>query len=115
MIIKKAERPAKTIENMRGGTGVITLNHLTTDDLRPKNTRVLSEIIVKPGDSIGAHPHEGESEVYFCMSGQGEVLDNGEYKPFMPGDAQVTVGADPHGIRNTGTEDVHILAVVVLN
>ena len=115
MIIKQAERPIKTTEGMRGGTGTITLCHLATDEMRPKNTRVLSEITVKPGDSIGAHPHEGETEVYCCLAGHGEVLDGGEYKPFTPGDVQVTVGNDPHGIRNTGTEDLRFLAVVVLD
>lgn len=115
MIVRNENRNKRIVENMRGGTGPITFYDLTNDAARLKNIRLLSELVVKPGGSIGAHAHENESEVYFCISGEGLVLDEGEYVPFLPGDAHFTTGNDPHGIRNNGTEDLRFLALIMLD
>ena len=115
MIIKREERNIRVVEDMRGGTGEITFLDLMNDATRVKHSRLLSEIIIKPGDSVGEHSHDKESEIYFCLSGKGRVLDEGEYVPFLPGDVHYTTGNDPHAIQNDGDEDLHFLALIVLD
>jgi len=115
MIIKSDERNTRIAEDMRGGKGAITFYDLTNEASRVKHIRLLSEIVVKPGDSVGEHSHEDEAEVFFCLSGEGLVFDDGAYVPFLPGDVHFTTGNNPHGIKNEGTEDLRFLALIVLD
>jgi len=115
MVIRKDERPTMTRENMRGGEGMINFRHLTTPESLPKNSRLLSEVSLKPGESIGAHVHEGETEVFFCISGSGSILEKGEYVKLKPGDVAVTNIGDPHSLKNDGEEDFVVLAIIILD
>jgi len=101
-------------ENHMGGEGHLAIRHILTspDELLNKG-RAFAHSTLEPGASIGYHIHEGESEIYYIYSGEGEINDNGTTIPVKPGDAIVTPNGHGHGIRNTGEEALHFIALIL--
>ncbi len=115
MIIRKDERPTQVREAMRGGGGSVFFRDLVPAQAMPCKTRLLSELTLKKGDSVGAHNHEGEVEVYYVLSGTATVLDGGEDKLLYAGDVAVTDGDSPHALANQHDADLVVLALIVLD
>jgi quercetin dioxygenase-like cupin family protein len=99
-------------EKMRGGEGSVQLVHLA-DCENEKNIRLLAEITLKPGCSIGRHSHDNETEYFIILSGKGTVDDNGESKEVKAGDTVITGNGAAHSISNSGNEDLIMNAVIV--
>ncbi len=101
-------------QNMRGGEGEISIKNLfQSGDLQDK-TRLVAEVTVPPQGSIGLHPHNEEEEIYYFISGNGEVDDHGQRKPIKAGDAMVTGNGQSHAVYNTGSMPLVFLAVIIL-
>jgi len=65
MIKRSSDYLGDLKENMRGGEGVIKIEHLLTQSEMYDNGRLFAKITVEPGDSIGFHVHEGKMETYY--------------------------------------------------
>lgn len=63
-----------------------------------------------PGAAIGYHLQE-EDEVYYVLSGTGEMEMNGKFFPVKAGDAILTRPGSSHGLKQTGTDDLVIFIV----
>ena len=113
MLITKSGRPIRRLKNVQGGSGEITLHDLATPETLPANLRVLSYITLKPGESVGNHRHQDETEIYHCIEGEGLVQVCSVETEIRPGDTVVIPPGGLHGIRNTGLIDLTVLAVVV--
>jgi len=113
MLKKKNAQKVETRENMRGGTGTITIRHyLEPEEIKAK-TRLCSELTLPPGASIGLHDHVNEDEIYLIQKGQGSMIDNGREFPVTAGDAVLTGQGASHSVKNTGEEDLLITAVIL--
>ncbi|MDR2371048.1 MAG: cupin domain-containing protein [Treponema sp.] len=112
MIVKRNEMKTETKEKMRGGEGTISFVHFA-DCANEKNIRMLAELTVPPGASIGYHQHNSETEYFLVVSGSGVVNDNGAEKPVAAGDAVITGGGVSHGVKNTGNVPLVMHAVIV--
>jgi len=66
----------------------------------------------EPGQEHALHTHEGMDKVYQVIEGQGVFLLEGEAVPMQAGVVLVAPEGIPHGIRNTGTERLLVLAVL---
>ena len=99
-------------ENMRGGEGSVNFVHLV-DTETEKHTRMLAEITLAPGCSVGYHDHQNETEYYFILSGSGMVNDNGAEKPVKAGDSIITGNGASHGLKNTGNVPLVFTAVII--
>jgi mannose-6-phosphate isomerase-like protein (cupin superfamily) len=99
-------------EKMRGGEGNTAITHLVNCE-NEKNIRMLAEITLQPGCSIGTHSHENETEYYIILSGNGTVNDNGKEVTVQAGDAIVTGNGASHSISNTGAVPMVFNAVIV--
>jgi mannose-6-phosphate isomerase-like protein (cupin superfamily) len=99
-------------EKMRGGEGNAEFVYLINCE-NEKNIRLLAEITLRPGCSIGNHCHEAETEYYIILSGSGMVNDNGTETPVKTGDVVVTGNGASHAIANTGTVPLVFHAVIV--
>jgi mannose-6-phosphate isomerase-like protein (cupin superfamily) len=97
---------------MREGDGVITLKHLI-DEAQETNLRLLAEVTVPPGASIGDHAHEDETEYFIFLSGTGVVYEEGVEKPVVAGDTMVTGHGASHSVKNTGTVPLIFHALIV--
>jgi mannose-6-phosphate isomerase-like protein (cupin superfamily) len=115
MIIKKDDRAKSLRPKLKDGQGVINIFDLTTDESRPEKLRLCSEFVLKPDESIGSHAHIGETEIYYVLSGEGSVLDNGEFRKLHPGDTAITDGESPHSIKNDGYEELRFIGIIVLD
>jgi mannose-6-phosphate isomerase-like protein (cupin superfamily) len=97
---------------MRGGEGKTELVHLV-DCENEKNIRLLAELTLQPGCSIGSHNHENETEYFLILSGEGVVNDNGTEKPVKAGDTVITGNGASHSIRNNSSVPLVLHAVIV--
>jgi mannose-6-phosphate isomerase-like protein (cupin superfamily) len=112
MLIKRNEMKTETKEKMRGGEGETKLVHLV-DCENEKNIRLLAEITLKPGCSIGSHSHKNETEYFLILSGEGAVNDNGTEKPVKAGDVVITGNGASHSLCNNGSVPLVLHAVIV--
>ena len=61
-----------------------------------------------PGSAIGYH-RQDEDEIYYVLSGSGELTLNGERSVVGPGTAILTRPGSSHGLRQAGSEDLVII------
>ena len=113
MIIRKADKTERFVKNVRGGEGDIIFNDIVLENLLPENLMLCSVITIKQGDSVGKHNHHGESEVFYCLSGQGYVFDQGREVTFFEGDTLLTLYGEYHSIRNENEADLVIVALII--
>lgn len=100
-------------DNVAGGKGYITKKYILSGDKLPSNCRMYAEVTLTPGCSIGYHPHNGESETYYIISGNGEYNDNGNMCKVQVGDITYTPSGKAHGIENTGDTDLVFMAIIL--
>ena len=67
-------------------------------------------VIVYPGGTVPVHSHT-MVESYTVLQGRGEVTVNGECQPIQAGELVYMEPGNEHGIRNTGSEDMHLMFV----
>jgi quercetin dioxygenase-like cupin family protein len=115
MYFESNDMQSETREKMRGGDGKVErLSIIPQDDLPPK-IRFTGVIMLKKGCSIGIHPHTGDEEIYYCMSGEGVLDDNGTTKIFKKGDCHICKDGQSHGISNQKEEILTIFEAIALN
>jgi len=66
--------------------------------------------ILHPGSAIGYHLQK-EEEIYYIISGTGEMTMNGKTFMVYPGDAVLTFAGSSHGLKQVGKEDL----VMIIN
>lgn len=64
--------------------------------------------VLHPGSAIGYHLQK-EDEVYYIISGSGEMQMNGKSFPVKTGDAILTRPGSSHGLKQTGKDDLVII------
>jgi mannose-6-phosphate isomerase-like protein (cupin superfamily) len=69
---------------------------------------VFRKRVLHPGSAIGYHLQEVD-EVYYIVSGTGEMKMNGETFPVQAGDAILTRPGSSHGLKQTGKDDLVII------
>jgi quercetin dioxygenase-like cupin family protein len=114
MIISKGDMKLEQREEMRGGTGAVSILHLADGD-KLSGARLFSEVSLEKGCSIGSHTHTGETEYYYILSGKGTVAEDGGIKQVLPGDLVVTGNGESHSIRNSGEETLRFIALILLD
>ncbi|MDL2253993.1 cupin domain-containing protein [Ruminococcaceae bacterium OttesenSCG-928-I18] len=114
MIRKREEQPTETRSNMRGGAGDVVFRSLLTgeEEMNGKG-RLYSVLTLPAGGSIGYHVHEGESETFYVLKGQGEFDDNGHKRQIEQGDVLQTPNNGGHSIANTGKEPLELMALIL--
>lgn len=66
----------------------------------------------EPGQTHDLHAHEGMDKLYYVIDGDGTFLLEGRHLAMQAGDLMVAPEGVPHGIRNTGTGRLLVLAVL---
>jgi quercetin dioxygenase-like cupin family protein len=66
----------------------------------------------EPGQEHALHAHGGQDKVYQVIEGEGEFLLEGTALPMRAGDLLVAPEGVPHGVRNTGTQRLLVLAIL---
>jgi mannose-6-phosphate isomerase-like protein (cupin superfamily) len=69
----------------------------------------LSHALFSPGQKASAHRHEGLCEVFYVLSGCGQmIVDNIDY-PLEQGSCIVVEAGELHELVNNGEEDMTVL------
>jgi quercetin dioxygenase-like cupin family protein len=66
----------------------------------------------EPGQEHALHAHEGMDKVYHVLSGEGRFLLEGREEPMRAGTLLVAPAGVAHGIRNTGSGRLVVLAIL---
>jgi len=66
----------------------------------------------EPGQQHALHAHSGQDKVYHVLQGDGVFLLDGRELAMTSGDLLVAPEGVPHGVRNTGTGRLLVLAVL---
>ena len=115
-MIKRAEELQQVeVHELRGGEGTLLKTLLGNSEETFGHASLFATFTYPPGSSIGYHTHEGETELYYFIAGTGRVSDDGVFYDVKPGDSMCTPTGHGHGVENTGSEDMEILAVIVLD
>ena len=67
-------------------------------------------VVIYPGGSIPVHEHI-TVESYTILQGDGEMTVDGECQPIHAGELVYMEAGKPHGLRNTGSLDMHMMFV----
>ncbi|MFA6291637.1 MAG: cupin domain-containing protein [Victivallales bacterium] len=113
MIKRSSELKCEVREKMRGGNGIVMIEHFWEPGTELKaKTRLCAKLTLAPGDSIGFHKHDNEEEVYIIISGVAEAEDNGKIERLCPGDTILTGNGAGHSIKSVGTEPLEVIAII---
>jgi mannose-6-phosphate isomerase-like protein (cupin superfamily) len=66
----------------------------------------------EPGQEHRLHAHEGMDKVYHVLEGSGVFVLDGRSEPMGPGTMLIAPEGVPHGIRNTGSNRLVVLAIL---
>lgn len=69
---------------------------------------VFRKRVLHPGASIGYHLQK-EDEIYYILSGTGEMTMNNKKFTVQAGDAILTLPGSSHGVKQTGKDDLVII------
>jgi len=112
-MIKTSEQIKIETECNAAGEVKLFLSQLGDFSDISKNLRTFAHAVLKPGEEVEFHIHEGESESYYILSGKGLYDDNGELIEITKGTVTCTPSGSGHGIKNTGTENLEFIALIV--
>jgi quercetin dioxygenase-like cupin family protein len=66
----------------------------------------------EPGQQHALHAHPGQDKTYLVLEGSGLFLLDQRELPMQAGDLLVAPDGVPHGVRNTGSSRLLVLAVL---
>lgn len=100
--------------NKEGKEKMLKTNLRDFEEWNPK-VRLFSLVQVKPGEEVEYHTHDGESETFYILSGQGIYNDNGHEVDVAPGMVTLTPSGQGHSIKNTGDEMLVFIALIIVD
>ena len=112
MIINVNKIVPEAAEEVSGGIGTVQA-HKLLDFFPGSAIKSVGLVRLEPGASIGPHSHNGEEDFYFCISGTGIVIDNGQEHSFTPGVLQITRDGETQAIRNNGETELVFLGALL--
>jgi mannose-6-phosphate isomerase-like protein (cupin superfamily) len=74
----------------------------------PKLPMVFRKRTFHPGSGVGYH-EQAEDEIYYVLSGKGEMTLDGKKVEVTPGTAVLTRTGSSHGLTQVGAEDLTVL------
>ena len=66
----------------------------------------------EPGQEHALHAHAGQDKAYLVVAGTGQFLLDGQDLPMRAGNLLVAPESVAHGVRNTGSERLLVLAIL---
>ena len=112
--IRRSNEVPVNRKQMFGGTGEVEMHQLLrgADEMYGKG-RLFNHVVLAPGTELGWHVHDGDGEIYFIIRGTGEYNDNGTITTVSAGDVSFVGSGEGHSIKNTGTEPLEFVALIL--
>jgi mannose-6-phosphate isomerase-like protein (cupin superfamily) len=101
------------LTGIAGGRGMGAIKTLVEScDLYSK-AGLLAEVVLEPGSTVGYHKHEGEGEMYYITSGEGDYTEDGATTRVAAGMVTCVYAGHSHGLKNTGGTPLAFIAVII--
>ena len=113
LIVSDTGSPS-TMVGLHGGAGVNRWKRFVTGLMLHADWDSFEHNSLQPGGVIGEHVHTRTEEIYFVVSGRGEMTFDGETFEVEPGDLIMTPLNGRHGIRNLGDEPLEFVVAEAL-
>ena len=111
MIHYKREMPEGLEREPAGGKGQMTfLTLFRPEDLEGK-TGMFAAVTLEPGNTVGEHVHDTDSEVFYVMEGEAVMIEDGRRYPVSAGDIEYCPKGHSHGIENLSDRPMTFLAL----
>ena len=78
MFQMKDEMQTAVKHNIRGGDGSPSFRYLFSAEQLGNRAEMMAVITLRPGESVGVHPHETNGEAYCILEGAATVTEDGE-------------------------------------
>lgn len=114
-MIKSKEQISVSTECNDSGKIKLYLSDLADFTNKNPKLRTFAHAVLKVGQEVEFHVHNGESESYYILSGKGLYNDNGELTEVTEGTVTYTPSGHGHGIKNIGDENLEFIALIVLD
>ena len=113
-MVTTSENCKRSDVNLAGGKGEVYIKHLTDKEGLYGHGRLFAHVTIDPGNSIGFHNHNHETEFYYIIKGEGVFNDNGQEVVVHTGDVCVTGFGQGHSMANRTEEPLEMIALVVM-
>ena len=102
----------RRLKNENVGGDIVKDNDIyqLRDNTTLKNL-VLSSTLLHAGKQTTGHKHDGQEEVYFFVTGKGEMLIDEERFVVESGDIVLIEDGEFHRVYNTSPEDLYFVCV----
>ncbi len=87
---------------------------LNGDTIKNPNLKFVDDDIVPPGSAIKSHV-DAWDEIYYILTGKGEMTIAGETLAAVEGDVFHIPPNSPHSLKNTGMRDLRFICIAVKN
>lgn len=114
MIIRK-ENVAKNERKNDLGKTALFMSDLAGFEGKNEKIKMFGFAELLPGEEVKYHTHEGDSEIYYILSGSGIYNDNGVESEIVPGCVTFAPSGSSHGLKNTGKETLNFIALILFN
>lgn len=111
MVTRNADRKVTIAEHAYGGAGKLEHHIIATEDTLYGKNRLFNHIYLSRGDEIGWHVHQGDGEVYYILTGEGEFNDNGTVTTVRAGDVCWTPDGEGHSLKAV-SDRLELIALV---
>ncbi|MFC3799646.1 cupin domain-containing protein [Cohnella sp. GCM10012308] len=109
--IYEAER--KRVFGMHDGEGPMEFARVCTDEDFGVPIDFVDYAVLPPGSAIGLHQHRGNEEFYLILKGSGSMQIGDSRFAVKAGDLILNPDGSTHGLRNCGSDDIHLFVVQV--
>ncbi|NMD45050.1 MAG: cupin domain-containing protein [Clostridiales bacterium] len=113
MLFLNKDREFVRNENVKGGEGYALYKTILPAEFMGDKGRLFSLCRLEKNCEVGYHIHEGDTEVYYILKGEGEYNDNGVMRTLYPGDVSFTDDGEGHGIKNVSDEPLIFVALIL--
>ena len=103
----------ETITAPKDGHGDLLFNYYVSAKAPYDRCKMIARIKLHPGDSIGRHDHSEDAELYYIISGNIDVEDNGVWQTLSEGDLIYTSDGEFHQAKNNSNKEATMLAVII--
>lgn len=101
------------IQNYRGGKGSVNFRHALDPTVFLSNWAYVDHLVIAPSSSEGLHKHPKLGEVYYVLSGDGEIKVDNDTAMIHKGDGVPVTPGQAHSITNTGAGDLELMIIGV--
>jgi uncharacterized cupin superfamily protein len=110
----RAHMARAPLPHCHGGAGALDWTEvLAPADLEGRSLKFIHDDILPPGASVGEHPHPDDEEFYYILSGEGDMVLDGQPHPVTAGDIAAVFPGGSHALVNTGPLPLRFLVICV--